>query len=77
MATSSNYAGMNNPSYVLLRRNDGYTFAKFVGTNYDDYAWTIWVPKTLVANSLGPIENGDLKSKLDCCRTMPPVELNG
>ena len=56
MVPSSNYAGMNNPSYVLLRRNDGYTFAKFVGTNYDDYAWTIWVPKTLVANSLGPIE---------------------
>src|SRR3954468_1832392 len=49
MAPSSNYAGMNNPSYVLMRRNDGYTFAKFVGTNYDDYAWTIWVPKTLVA----------------------------
>src|ERR1041384_3359550 len=29
MVPSSNYAGMNNPSYVLLRRNDGYTFAKF------------------------------------------------
>ena len=41
MAPSSNYAGMNNPSYVLMKRNDGYTFAKFVGTNYDDYAWTI------------------------------------
>ena len=63
MVPSSNYAGMNNPSYVLLRRNDGYTFAKFVGTNYDDYAWTIWVPKTLVANSLGPIEKWGPKNK--------------
>src|ERR1041384_1418341 len=38
MVTSYNYAGMNNPSYVLLRRDDGYTFANIVGTNYDDYA---------------------------------------
>jgi len=63
VAPSSNYAGINNPSYVLMRRNDGYTFAKFVGTNYDDYAWTIWVPKTLVANSLGPIEKWGPKNK--------------
>ena len=56
VAPSSNYASMNSPSYVLLRRNDGYTFAKIFGTNYDDYAWTIWVRKTLVANSLRPIE---------------------
>ena len=63
MVPSSNYAGMNNPSYVLLRRDDGYTFAKFVGTNYDDYAWNIWVPKTLVANSLGPIEKWGPRNK--------------
>src|ERR1041384_3543924 len=63
VAPSSNYAGMNNPSYVLMRRNGGYNFAKFVGTNYDDYAWTIWVPKTLVANSLGPIEKWGPKNK--------------
>ena len=25
---SPNYASMNNPSYVLLRRDDGYTFSK-------------------------------------------------
>ena len=54
-AIPKNFAGKNNPSYVLMRGDDGYTFAKFVGTNYDDYAWTIWVPKTLVANSPGPI----------------------
>src|SRR3954469_22906314 len=63
MVTSSNYAGMRNTSYILLRRNDGYTFAKFVGTNYDNYAWTIWVTKTLVANSLGPIEKWGPKNK--------------
>src|SRR3954469_787930 len=63
MVPSSSYACMNNPSYVLLRRNDGYKFAKFVGTNYDDYAWTIWVPKTLVANSLGPIEKWGPRNK--------------
>ena len=63
MVPSPNYASMNIPSYVLLRRDDGYTFAKFVGTNYDDYAWTIWVPKTLVANSLGPIEKWGPKNK--------------
>ena len=63
MVPSPNYAGMNNPSYVLLIRDNGYTFAKFVGTNYDDYAWTIWVPKTLVANSLGTIEKWGPKNK--------------
>ena len=63
MVPSSNYAGMNNPSYVLLRRDDGYTFTKFFRTNYDDYAWTIWVPKTLFANSLGPIEKWGPKNK--------------
>ena len=33
------FAGKNNPSYVLMRGDDGYTFAKFVCINYDDYAW--------------------------------------
>jgi hypothetical protein len=54
-AIPKEFVGKNNPSYVLMRGDDGYTFAKFLGTNYDDYAWAIWVPKTLVANSLGPI----------------------
>ena len=40
-AIPKDFAGKNNPSYVLMRGTDGYTFAKFVGTNYDDYAWTI------------------------------------
>ena len=46
-----------------MRGDDGYTFTKFVGTNYDDYAWTIWVPKTLVANSPGPIAKWGPKIK--------------
>ena len=62
-AIPKEFAGKNNPSYVLMRGDDGYTFAKFVGTNYDDYAWTIWVPKTLVANSLGPIAKWGPKIK--------------
>lgn len=38
-AIPKDFAGKNNPSYVLVRGDDGYTFARFVGTNYDDYAW--------------------------------------
>ena len=62
-AIPKDFAGKNNPSYVLMRGDDGYTFANFVGTNYDDYAWTIWVPKTLVDNSLGPIAKWVPKTK--------------
>ena len=46
-----------------MRGEASYTFAKFVGTNYDDYAWTIWVPKTLVANIKGPITKWVPKTK--------------
>ena len=46
-----------------MRGDDGHTFAKFVGTNYDDYACTIWVPKTLNAKSLGPIAKWVPKTK--------------
>ena len=54
---------MNNPSYILLRRDDGYTCAKFVSTNDDDYAWTIWVPKVLIPNPIGPIAKWGPKNK--------------
>ena len=63
MAISPNFSGMNNPSYVLLRRDDGYTCAKLIGTNYDDYAWTIWVPKVLIPNPIGPIGKWGPKNK--------------
>ena len=63
MVPSPNFVGMNNPSYFLLTRDDSYTCAKFVGTNYDDYAWTIWVPKVLIPNPLGPIEKWGPQNK--------------
>ena len=48
--THKDFAGKYNPSYVLMRSRNGYVYAKYVGTTYgDDYHWTIWVPKTLVA----------------------------
>jgi hypothetical protein len=53
----NNFAGKYNPSYVLMNSYDGHVYAKYVGTSYgDDYHWSIWVPKTLVANKRGPIE---------------------
>ena len=50
-ATHNDFAGKYNPSYVLMKSRDGHVYAIYVGTSYgDDYHWTIWVPKTLVAN---------------------------
>jgi len=41
---------------VLMRDYYGDVYAQYVGS-YDGYiAWSIWVPKTLVANKRGPIE---------------------
>ncbi|KAK1697702.1 hypothetical protein QYE76_014399 [Lolium multiflorum] len=49
-------AGNANPHYVLFKDYYGDVYAKYVGP-YDGYvAWSIWVPKTLVANKRGPIE---------------------
>ena len=60
----NNFAGKYNPSYVLMKSYDGSVYAKYVGTSYgDDYHWSIWVPKTLVANKRGPIEKWVPKSK--------------
>ena len=62
--THNNFAGKYNPSYVLLKSNDGHVYARYVGTSYcDDYHHAIWVPKTLVTNKKGPNKNGDLKSR--------------
>ena len=62
--THNNFAGKYNPSYVLLKTNDGHVYARYVGTSYgDDYHYAIWVPKTLVTNKKGPNKNGDLKSR--------------
>ena len=47
-SSHNNFAGKYNPSYVLLKSNDGHVYAKYVGTTYgSDYHLAIWVPKTL------------------------------
>ncbi|KAK1605066.1 hypothetical protein QYE76_028739 [Lolium multiflorum] len=54
--TNDDNAGNANPHYVLFKDYYGDVYAKYVGP-YDGYvAWSIWVPKTLVANKRGPIE---------------------
>ena len=62
-ATYDNSAGDFNPSYVLCRTNDGHVYAKFVGSPYEYVHWSIWVPKTLVANAKGPIQKWVPKTK--------------
>ena len=55
-ATRNDFAGLNNPNYVLFNDYYGNVYAQYVGP-FDGYiAWSIWVPKTLVANKRGPIE---------------------
>ena len=50
-------AGDNNPSYVLCKGTEGNVYAKYVGPlHYNTNIWySIWVPKTLIANAKGPI----------------------
>ena len=48
--TRSDFAGTNNPNYILYTDYYGDVCAKYVGP-YDGYiAYSIWVPKTLVTN---------------------------
>ena len=62
-ATIDDHAGIANPHYVLFKDYYGDVYAKYVGP-YDGYiAWSIWVPKTLVAKKRGPIEKWVPKSK--------------
>ena len=61
--TRSDFAGHNNPNYFLYVDYYGDVYAKYVGP-YDGYiAYSIWVPKTLVANKRGPIEKWVPKTK--------------
>ena len=64
------FAGITNPNYILYCDYYGDVYAKYVGPidGYIDYS--IWVPKTLVANKRGPIEKWVPK-------TMLPVGQNG
>ena len=50
------FVGSANPHYVLMHDYFGDLYAQYVGP-FDCYiAWSIWVPKTLVANKRGHIE---------------------
>jgi hypothetical protein len=62
-APKSSFAGITNPSYVLTCAKDGHVFARYIGSSYEDYYWSIWVPKTLVTNMRGPIQKWVPKSK--------------
>ena len=61
--TRSDFAGHNNPNYILYVDYYGDVYAKYVGP-YDGFiAYSIWVPKTLVANQRGPIARWVPKTK--------------
>ena len=61
--TQNDFAGITNPNYILYCDYYGDVYAKYVGPidGYIDYS--IWVPKTLVANKKGPIEKWVPKTK--------------
>ncbi|KAK1628228.1 hypothetical protein QYE76_002543 [Lolium multiflorum] len=61
--TTRGYAGPNNPSHVLFVDYYGHIRARFIGPYEDNVDWTIWVPKPLVTNMIGPIERWVPKSK--------------
>jgi hypothetical protein len=63
MLNHNNFAEKYNPSYVLCHAYDGHVYAKFVGSPNECIAWSIWVPKTLVTNKIGPIEKWGPKNK--------------
>jgi len=63
LASPSSFARTTNPSYVLSRAKDGHVFARYIGSSYEDYYWSIWVLKTLVTNMKGPIQTWVPKSK--------------
>jgi hypothetical protein len=62
-ATNDDRAGIANPHYVFFHDYYGDIYAKYVGTNDGYVAWSIRVPKTLVANKRGPIEKWGPKTK--------------
>jgi hypothetical protein len=61
------FVGKTNPSYVLCKDTYGSVFARYVGPR-DGYAYrwySIWVPKSLVANVGVPLPNGLLNPRID------------
>jgi hypothetical protein len=47
----------------LFRDYYGDVYAKYIGPHDENVAWSIWVPKTLVANKRGPIKKLEPKTK--------------
>jgi hypothetical protein len=62
-ATPNDFAGIANPHYILFRDYYGDVYAKYVGPIGGNVEWSIWVPKTLVANKRGPIAKWVPKTK--------------
>jgi hypothetical protein len=62
-ATRDDHAGIANPHYVLFHDYYGDVYAKYVGPNDGYIAWSIWVPKILVAHKRGAIEKWGPKTK--------------
>ena len=58
--TRSDFAGTNNPHHILYVDYYGDVHAKYVGPSVDFIAYSIWVPKTLVANMRGYIQRWGL-----------------
>ena len=61
--TRNNSVGTNNPHHILYVDYYGDVYAKYVGSSVDYIAYSIWVPKTLVANLRGPIKRWGPKPK--------------
>ena len=59
----NDFLGTNNPHHILYVDYYGDVLAKYVGPSVDFIAYSIWVPKTLVANLRGPIERWGPKPK--------------
>ena len=59
----SDFAGNTNPNYILYVDYYGDVYAKYVGPYDGSIAYSIWVPKTLVANQRGPIAKWVPKNK--------------
>ena len=60
---SSNFTGTNNHHHIHYVDYYGDVYAKYVGPIEGFTQYSIWVPKTLVANLKGPIEKWGPKSK--------------
>jgi hypothetical protein len=52
----SDFAGTNNPHHIIFVHYYADVYATYVHPNVDLISYSIWIPKTLVANKREPIE---------------------